>query len=337
MLHHHWGRCLLPPPPGGELVYASVNDYSIAFDPCNQGDFRHLVTVNIPRGNPAIFSLIKCISLVVGSYVKGFLGTDLRHISVIVESKLKLFPAHGLFQLQDSEVTKVFFEYEGRNLRCCYCFSYRHFPSQCKEPRPAFFNSPALWLDSIQVLSGGPAQPRAGTSAAAQDNRPAAVGVTGKDRVVRLEHSSGARKTKSKRGRSREKPHVVGEVPASSSGAAAAPASIDGTPSRPTTLVGTPGFFPQLTPIVEGPCYTAPVKEFDTVMQSAHSPDKEVPTVVIAPAEAIRLPDRENFYATTNLDIGGKSGHTPSQPLSFDKVTTRKRDRGDAHDESGLF
>lgn len=74
-------------------LYASVNDYNIAFDPCNQRDFRHLVTVNIPWGNPAIFSLIKCFTRIVGSYVKGVLGPDLRHISVIVESTLKLFPA----------------------------------------------------------------------------------------------------------------------------------------------------------------------------------------------------------------------------------------------------
>lgn len=90
-------------------IYASVNEYSISIDPCSQRDFRHLVTVNIPRGNPAIFSLIKCIIQVVGKYVKGVLGPDLRHISVIVESQLKLFPAHGLFKLPNSEITKVFF------------------------------------------------------------------------------------------------------------------------------------------------------------------------------------------------------------------------------------
>lgn len=47
--------------------------------------------------------------------MKGVLGPDLRHISVIAESTLKLFPAHGRFQLLDSEVTTIFFDYEGRN------------------------------------------------------------------------------------------------------------------------------------------------------------------------------------------------------------------------------
>lgn len=103
-------RLLLESSPIGiGEVYASVNDYSISFDPCNQGDFRHLVTVNIPRGNPTIFTLICCIIPIVGTYVKGCLGPDIRHISVIVESTLKLFPAHGQFQLKNSAVTTVFF------------------------------------------------------------------------------------------------------------------------------------------------------------------------------------------------------------------------------------
>lgn len=136
-------------------TYASVNDYSIAHDPCNQSDFRHLVTVNIPRGNPTIFSLIRCFTNIVGTYVKGCLGPDLRHISVIVESKLKLFPALGRFQLKDSGITTVVFDYEGRNLRCCYCFSYRHFPSSCKEPRPTFFDAPELQPDVVSVASLG--------------------------------------------------------------------------------------------------------------------------------------------------------------------------------------
>lgn len=91
------GSLLASSPISVGEIYASVNDYTISFDPCNQVDFRHLVTVNIPRGNPAIYSLIKCSIRIVGAYVKGFLGLDHRHISVIVESTLKLFPAHGQF------------------------------------------------------------------------------------------------------------------------------------------------------------------------------------------------------------------------------------------------
>lgn len=38
-------------PLGARDFHASVNDFMIAFDPCNQADFCHLVTVNIPLGN----------------------------------------------------------------------------------------------------------------------------------------------------------------------------------------------------------------------------------------------------------------------------------------------
>lgn len=107
-------RSLLAASPGASPlsagdIYVVVNDYTISFDPCNQGDFRHLVTVNIPKGNPTIYSLIKCIINIVGTFVKGVLGSDHRHIFVIAETRLKLFPAHGQFQLLDIEVTTIFF------------------------------------------------------------------------------------------------------------------------------------------------------------------------------------------------------------------------------------
>lgn len=103
-------RSLLASSPlGAGEIYASVNDYTISFDPCNQSDFRHLVTVHIPRGNPVIFSLMTLIINVVGTYAKGVLGSDNRHISVVApETTLKLFPAYGHFQLLNTEVTTIF-------------------------------------------------------------------------------------------------------------------------------------------------------------------------------------------------------------------------------------
>lgn len=128
-------------------TFASVNDYTITFDPCEQADFRHLVTVQIPRGNQSIFNLIRYILPVIGKYVKAGLGPDHRRISAVAESTLKLFPAKGQFRLQDSIVSTIHFEYGGKNLRCCYCFSYRHLSVNCKEPHPRFFSSPDLVAD----------------------------------------------------------------------------------------------------------------------------------------------------------------------------------------------
>lgn len=129
------------------LIYASVNDLNLTFDPCNQADFRHLVTVNISRGNAIIFNIIRFLISNLGTYVKGHLGADHQHISLVVETTLKLFPAQRQFRLKNSEVSTLHFDYEGRNLRCCFCFSYRHIPANCKQPRPRFFLSPSLQTD----------------------------------------------------------------------------------------------------------------------------------------------------------------------------------------------
>lgn len=154
-------RALLAASPlGATDVFASVNDYTSAFDPCNQADFRHLVTVNIPQGNEEIFSIIHFITSIIGNYVKAVLGKDDKHISVIVETQLKLFPAHGQFQLQDSEMTKISFEYEGWNLWCCFCFSYGHIPARCRQPRPRLFTAPDLVLDvDLGIPPSAPTRP----------------------------------------------------------------------------------------------------------------------------------------------------------------------------------
>lgn len=134
-------------PFGAGEIYASVNDYTVSFDPCNQGDFCHLVMVNIPWGNPTIFSLINFIINFVGTFVKGVLRSDDHHISLVIETTLKLFPTHGRHNLLDTEVTTIFFEYEGPNLWCYFCFSYKHLSSRCRHTHPHFFSSSALILD----------------------------------------------------------------------------------------------------------------------------------------------------------------------------------------------
>lgn len=321
-------RSLLAASPlGVGDIYASVNDYSISFDPCSQRDFKHLVTVNIPIGNPAIFSLIRCIVKIVGSYVKGCIGPDLRHISLIVESQLKLFPARGQFKLGDSAVTTVFFDYEGRNLRCSYCFSYRHFPSSCQEPRPDFFNAPELKLDSEPTVAAG-VRPLVGGSGNPSTLLERPRDAAGSEQKEQAEPTTGARKAKAKRGRPRDWKQIDNSAPASSSGtshfgeAGAKEGSVipeGGTNSvvEPTTNSGVRG--PQVH-----------IGDNDTNMVHELSPftDNLKATALNSVPGASYL-EKGN----TSFQSGGvspqQSGLADSL-LSFDKVTTRKRDRSES-------
>lgn len=83
----------------------------------------------------------------------------------MVESTLKLFPGREQYQLGDPEITTVLFDYVGRNLRCSFCFSYRHLPSQCLRPKPAFFSAPGLIVDKVPAVQGKPALRREGNTA----------------------------------------------------------------------------------------------------------------------------------------------------------------------------
>lgn len=77
-----------------------------------------------------VVSLIgKCIKLKVDQ------GTEFLHITVVVESTLKIFPAQGHFQLLGPDITTIAFNYLGRTLRCYFCFSYKHLPTQCDRPK----------------------------------------------------------------------------------------------------------------------------------------------------------------------------------------------------------
>lgn len=80
-------------------IFASVNDFTLDFDPCNQANFKHLVTANIAKGNWEILGSMRFISSIIGTYVKALLGSDQKHISLVVETTRKLFPTHGQFKL----------------------------------------------------------------------------------------------------------------------------------------------------------------------------------------------------------------------------------------------
>lgn len=125
-------RTLLSSSPlkAGE-AFAAVNDFSLHLYPCNNPNFRHLVTVNLVQANQELEGIFEFITEGIGKFVKASQGTDPRRISVVVETTLKLFPAFEEFQLEGPDTTKVLFDYRGRNLRCCFCFSFRHLSSQC--------------------------------------------------------------------------------------------------------------------------------------------------------------------------------------------------------------
>lgn len=141
---------------GSRDIFAVVNDYSDHFDPCKQLDFKHLVTVRIHQGSREVFHYIKFVGSLIGKYVKAEpdKGTSFQRISLLVECTLKILPARGLFQLQGSVITTIAFNYVRKNLRCYFCFSYRHLPNQCTRPRPTFYNE--VELDPGSVL--GPPQ-----------------------------------------------------------------------------------------------------------------------------------------------------------------------------------
>lgn len=75
-------------PLGAREVYAFVNKFLEQSDPCNQADFRHLVTVNIPQGTQEIFKRIDFVVALIGKLVKYKLdpGTVHQYISVVVET-----------------------------------------------------------------------------------------------------------------------------------------------------------------------------------------------------------------------------------------------------------
>lgn len=133
-------------PLGVHEVYASVNDFTEDPEHCNLRDFKHLVTVDIPHGTREILRRIEFVVATIGTYVKAKFvsGSVNKHISVVVKSQLKLFPAQGFFRLNGPVVTKICFEYGGRNFRCSYCFSYRHLPNMCPEVKPSFYNVAAI-------------------------------------------------------------------------------------------------------------------------------------------------------------------------------------------------
>lgn len=170
---------------GSRDIFAAVNDYTDHFDPCKQLDFKHLVTIRIHQGSREVFHYIKFVGSLIGKYVKAEpdKGTSFQRISLVVDSTLKILPARGLFELQDSVITTIAFNYVRKNLRCYFCFSYRHLPHQCTRPRPTFYNEAELDPGSFTGSSGGAAKVAGQAHTQARGNEQAAQRA-GKQRVT---------------------------------------------------------------------------------------------------------------------------------------------------------
>lgn len=134
---------------GAGNVFASVNDYTLTFDPCSQIGFKQLVTVHISQGSQALFGIIQFLTAGIGRFVKDSVGADLRRMTVLVESTLKVLPGHEQFKIHGQDITTIFFVYEGINLCCCYSFSYRYVATSCRQPRPCLFSAPEIIYDVV--------------------------------------------------------------------------------------------------------------------------------------------------------------------------------------------
>lgn len=157
-------------PLGAAEVYASVNEFTLGLDPCNQTDFKHLVTINILKGSREIFSFIHHVAAPVGTLIKSRLCEEDLSISIVVETVHKILPIQGHFQLPRPGITIIDFDYTGPNLRCCFCFSYRHRPALCKKQRPALFSS--IDQESINEFYGLPGAPRSTSHTLTFQSRP---------------------------------------------------------------------------------------------------------------------------------------------------------------------
>lgn len=128
-------------------IFAAVNNFTLDLNPCNAVGFKHLVTVNIVKGNEELFGVINFITFAIGSFVKAQLVSNHQHITTVVESTLKLFLARehlhmGVGKPASTKDGTVRLHGQFNNLSCCYCFSYRHLPALCRQPKPRLFSLP---------------------------------------------------------------------------------------------------------------------------------------------------------------------------------------------------
>lgn len=152
-----------------------------------------------------------------------------------------------------------------------------------------------------------------------------------------MESGTAARKGKAKRGRPREKSTNAGGVNNPTGGVEAA--GITGGPSQEISPSGTSLLQEGHKALDKGSCSFAPDGETDSVMLNVQSPVPDSSNITFTPGGNGTLHGGRNSFLPTVADtVYNEVGEgTPLHLLSFDKVTTRKRDRAEADCESGLF
>lgn len=156
------------------------------------------------------------------------------------------------------------------------------------------------------------------------------------------EPSGGARKFKSKRGCPRDRnPNFGGNPTPSVIGEGEGVATVVAAVAEIVPCVAVSEALPKPSSVAEGSCSSAIKLDSDTVMLFAQtdtiSPISKERNVVI-PQSLTTSQAFEKVEATTpRSEKAGGSVGSPSPFLSFDKVTTRKRDRGEADARVGLF
>jgi hypothetical protein len=113
-------------------IFALVNDYYSGFDQVNPSNVTHLVSLNISNTSPTVHLHLQEVVSKVGRLVRSeqAAGVELHGISALVETSKRIFPKTAKIEL-GGVLQMIKFDIYTPNLRCQYCFSYRHFYKRC--------------------------------------------------------------------------------------------------------------------------------------------------------------------------------------------------------------
>ncbi|CAM6127137.1 unnamed protein product [Calypogeia fissa] len=113
--------------------FVAVNSYIPNFDPEHPYDFKHLVTIQITKGDPFWFFALDALMHRVGFVARRHLGsgTERHKIIALAETKKRKFPPEIDFSASTAQVVLVPIEIIDKQPRCYRCFSNTHRASNC--------------------------------------------------------------------------------------------------------------------------------------------------------------------------------------------------------------
>lgn len=111
----------------------SVNAYYPNFDPKNPIDFKHLVTIQITKGDSFCFFVLDSLLYRLGKVARKYIGpsTDRHKIIVVVETTFKRFKDMITFCINASQIEEIPFSIIDKQPRYFWCFSTSHPTSLC--------------------------------------------------------------------------------------------------------------------------------------------------------------------------------------------------------------